>query len=156
MPVILESHWLHKGCIVLKFQGVDSITAAEALRGMDVVIPPEQRVPLTDGAVYIDDLIGCALVDTGQPGAPVVGTIRDVEPQPQGTDLLVVVGKDASGNKTTEHLIPFAKAFLGRIDLTARRVEMALPAGLLAMNAPLSAEEKALEQEETLQEGSED
>ncbi|HEX4022803.1 MAG TPA: ribosome maturation factor RimM [Acidobacteriaceae bacterium] len=137
-PITVESHWLHKGRIVLKFKGVDSISEAEALRGLDVVIPRDERVPLTDGAVYIDDLIGCALVDTNQPGGPVVGTVRDVEPQPEAVDLLVVAGADGR-----EHLVPFAKAYLVRMDVAARRIEMAIPAGLLAVNAPLTPEEQA-------------
>ena len=29
----VQSHWMHKGCVVLKFAGIDSMTAAEALRG---------------------------------------------------------------------------------------------------------------------------
>lgn len=140
-PVVLEGHWLHKGRVVLKFQGTNSITEAEALRGLDLAVPQEARVPLADGAVYIDDLIGCSLVDTNQAGGPVVGTVRDAVAQPQATDLLVVAGADGA-----EHLVPFAKAYLVRMDLTARRVEMALPAGLLGINAPIGAEAPAPQQ----------
>jgi len=136
-PMTVEQHWLHKGRVVLKFQGIDSITDAETLRGLDVVIRREERQPLPDGSLYIDDLIGCALVDTQQPDAPVVGVIRDVLPQPETADLLVVAGKGGQ-----EYLIPFAKAYLVRIDLTARRMEMNLPPGLLAVNAPLTPEEQ--------------
>ena len=136
-PMTIQSHWLHKQRVVLKFAGVDSITDAETLRGFDVVVPRQERVPLTDGAVYIDDLIGCSLVDTNQPHAPVVGTIRDVEPQSRGVDLLVVQGVDGG-----EHLIPFAKAYRVGVDVAARRVEMAIPRGLLTVNGPLSAEEQ--------------
>ncbi len=137
-PMTVEQHWLHKGRVVLKFQGIDSISDAETLRGLDVVIRREERQPLPDGSLYIDDLIGCALADTQQPGAPVVGVIRDVLPQPETADLLVVVGKGGQ-----EYLIPFAKAYLVGIDLTARRMEMNLPPGLLAVNAPLTPEEQA-------------
>jgi 16S rRNA processing protein RimM len=141
-PAILENHWLHKGRVVLKFQGVDSISDAEALRGLDVVIRQEERAPLTDGSVYIDDLIGCVLADTRQPGAPVVGVIRNVLPQPPETaDLLVLAGEDGR-----EHLVPFAKAYQIHVDVAAQRVEMAIPDGLLAVNAPLTAEEQAVPQ----------
>jgi 16S rRNA processing protein RimM len=43
--------------------------------------------------------------------------------------LLVVQG--ASG----EVLVPFAKSYLRSIDLAARRIEMALPEGLVELNA---------------------
>jgi 16S rRNA processing protein RimM len=35
-----------------------------------------------------------------------------------------------------EVLVPFAKSFLRKIDLAAKRVEMALPEGLVELNAP--------------------
>jgi 16S rRNA processing protein RimM len=44
--------------------------------------------------------------------------------------LLVVNG--AAG----EVLVPFAKSYLRSIDLKARRVEMALPEGLIDLNLP--------------------
>jgi 16S rRNA processing protein RimM len=46
------------------------------------------------------------------------------------TALLVVHG--AAG----EVLVPFAKSYLHGINLKARRVEMALPEGLVDLNAP--------------------
>src|SRR5580704_3516885 len=54
--VHLTNHWLHKGGIVLHFQGVDSISAAEALAGLYVAIPRAERTPLADGETYISDL----------------------------------------------------------------------------------------------------
>ena len=42
----VESHWLHKGRVVLKFSQVDSMAEAEKLRGWEVVIPREERMPL--------------------------------------------------------------------------------------------------------------
>ena len=45
------SHWLHKGRVVLKFAQVDSMAEAENLRGFDLVIPREERMPLTGDAV---------------------------------------------------------------------------------------------------------
>jgi 16S rRNA processing protein RimM len=35
-----------------------------------------------------------------------------------------------------EVLIPFAKSFLRNIDLKAKRIEMALPKGLVELNVP--------------------
>ena len=35
----LENHWLHKGRVVLKFAGINSISQAEALSGLLVQIP---------------------------------------------------------------------------------------------------------------------
>jgi 16S rRNA processing protein RimM len=59
-----------------------------------------------------------------------VGEIENVDRTAGAVALLVVSGA------TGEVLIPFAKSFLKKIDLKAKRVEMALPAGLVELNAP--------------------
>jgi 16S rRNA processing protein RimM len=128
--VELKNHWLHKGGIVLHFAGVDSITGAEQLAGMVVAVPRSERVPLSEDEIYISDLIGCTLVDVAHTDAPVVvGQIEDVERAAGTAPMLIVLG--ASG----EVLIPFAKIYLRKVDLDARRVEMALPEGLTDLNA---------------------
>ena len=143
-PVILEQSWLHKGKVVLKFARVDSISAAETLRGAEVVVPAAERVTLGPDAVYISDLLGCQVVDVHQPEHPILGTIRDVLQQQETADLLVVKAADGS-----EYSIPFAKAYLVRMDLAERRLEMDLPPGLLDVNAPLSEEERQTRQAES-------
>lgn len=135
--IAIENAWLHKGRVVLKFSGVDSISDAEALRGAELVIPSAERVALDEDAAYIDDLAGCNLIDMSQPGHPSVGVVRDVIRQEGATDLLVVIAPDG-----TEHWIPFARAYLACIDMAARRLEMHLPPGLLEINAPLSDAER--------------
>jgi 16S rRNA processing protein RimM len=129
----LERHWLHKGRIVLKFTGVDSINDAEALRDLLVAIPASERAPLTGDAVYISDLIGCEVVDLAAASTP-VGRIADVDRE---AGLLIV--RPARGE---EVLIPFAKAYLVAVDVAAKRIEMSLPGGLLDINAPITEEER--------------
>jgi 16S rRNA processing protein RimM len=123
----LVSHWLHKGRVVLKFAGVDTITDAHKLRGLDVVIPLDERVPLEGDAVYVSDLLGAKVIDVRGGGAVHAGEIIDVEPEGSGPAMLVI--RDPSGE---ELLIPFVRAYLRRIDLEAKLLEMDLPAGLLA------------------------
>jgi 16S rRNA processing protein RimM len=126
----LAAHWLHKGGVVLHFAGIDSISAAEALTGCIVAVPRAERVALAENEVYISDLIGCTLVDVAGPQPAAVGLIEDVDRGAGPVALLIVRG--AAG----EILIPFAKSYLKKIDWEARRVEMALPEGLIDLNAP--------------------
>lgn len=128
--VELVAHWLHKGGIVLHFAGVDSISAAETLKGLIVAIPLAERAALGEDEVYTGDLIGCALIDVAGTEPGTVGEIEQVDRTAGPVALLVVQG--AAG----EVLIPFAKSYLRKIDLEARRVEMALPEGLVDLNAP--------------------
>jgi 16S rRNA processing protein RimM len=126
----LTNHWPHKGGMVLHFAGVDSISAAELLAGRIVAIPLAERAPLEDDEVYIADLIGCTLVDVAGPEPVLVGQIDSVDRTAGPVALLVVEG--TSG----EVLVPFAKSYLRNLDLAAKRVEMALPEGLVNLNAP--------------------
>ena len=130
--VTLERHWLHKGRIVLKFAGVDSISDAEALRGLLVAVPASERAELTDGSVYIGDLIGCEVVDLN--AAKPVGVVAGVDRE---AGLLQV--KTPGGE---EALVPFAKEYLVRMDVAGKRIEMRLPEGLLNINAPMTDEER--------------
>jgi 16S rRNA processing protein RimM len=126
----LKHHWLHKGGVVLHFAGVDSISDAETLAGQIVAIPREERAPLAEDEIYIGDLIGCILVDVARAERVVeVGAIEDVARDAGPVPLLMVQGR------TGEVLIPFAKSYLRKVDLAARRVEMALPEGLPDLNA---------------------
>ena len=129
--VELQAHWLHKGGIVLHFVQSSSISDAEALAGLIVAIPLEQRTPLVGDEVYIADLIGCALFDVAGASPVEVGRIEEVDRTAGPVALLVV---RPFGSKD-EILIPFAKSYLRRIDLAARRLEMALPEGLVDLNS---------------------
>jgi 16S rRNA processing protein RimM len=131
--VALERHWLHKGRVVLKFSGIDSINDADLLRRLLVAIPADERTPLSDGAVYISDLIGCEVVDVSHVQVS-VGKITDVDRE---SALLVV--QPPHGEQV---LIPFAKAYLANVDLKRKRIEMRLPEGLLDINSSLSEEER--------------
>jgi 16S rRNA processing protein RimM len=139
ISVHLTNHWLHKGGIVLHFEGIDSISAAESLKGLYAAIPSADRAPLGEGEAYIGDLVGCTLVDGAQPEPREVGPIEDVDRSAGPVALLVVHGPNG------EILIPFAKDYLRRIDLESRRVEMALPEGLVDLNADMSADPHAPE-----------
>ena len=130
--VELEAHWLHKGGIVLHFAQSNSISDAEALAGLIVVIPLAERAPLSDDEVYIADLIGCTLFDVAGPAPVEVGRIGNVDRNAGPVALLIVL----SAGSEDEILIPFAKSYLRRIDLAAKRVEMALPDGLEDLNSP--------------------
>ena len=126
----VDSHWLHKGRVVLKFCQVDSITDAEKLRGFDVVVPREERIPLEGDAVYVSDLLGMRVIDVSGGGAVDAGEITDVEPEGAGPAMLAV--RSPAGE---EVLIPFVRAYLKKMDIEGRRLEMDLPRGLLDLQA---------------------
>ncbi len=119
----VEQFRLHQGRIVLHFAECTSMNEAEALRGVELVVPWEQRTPLPDDELYIAELAGCTLIDSRQQKP--VGTIVDVDRELSNTLLLVVKHKEG------ELLVPFVKAYAPRWNLQARTVHMHLPEGLL-------------------------
>ena len=127
----IESCWPHKGLIVLKFLGVDSISDAEKLLRTELQIAREERAELEPGATYISDLVGSVVWD----GDRRVGILSDVQFGAGEAPLLIVKGEK-------EYEIPFAQAFLKSVDAGRKEIRMQLPEGLLEVNAPLTNEEK--------------
>jgi 16S rRNA processing protein RimM len=131
----IEDLWPHKGLLVLKFAGIDSISGAEMLLGAELQVPRSERAALEPGWTYVSDLAGCKLFDHGRE----IGTIVDIQFGAGEAPLLMVIGSNDSGKKFE---IPFAEAYLESVDLSRKEVRMNLPQGLLEVNAPVTAEEK--------------
>ena len=158
------SFWLpvgrNQGRIVLHFAGVESIEAAEALAGLDVLIPQSERPPLEDDATYISDLLGCTVYavqpESSQPNPRFVGSLDQAgDSADPGTVNAVGVITDVQFPTTPdgarrldeaapllavtlpdgqEALIPFVKAFLVRLDIPSKTMLLRLPEGLLEIN----------------------
>jgi 16S rRNA processing protein RimM len=137
----LEDLWPHKGLLVLKFAGVDSISDAEKLVGAELQLPQSQRAQLEPGWTYVSDLVGCTLFDHGHE----IGRIEDVQ-FGAGEAPLLAVSRGQECPRHTSFEIPFAEAYLECVDLQRREVRMNLPEGMLEINAPMTAEEKREQQ----------
>jgi 16S rRNA processing protein RimM len=123
-PMEIERTWIHGDELIIKFHGVDTISDAEKLAGAEVAIPFEQRAALSDDEVYLDDLIGCEVLDaTGRS----LGIVTDYQ-EAGGAPLLTV--KTHVG----ELLIPFAKSICTRIDPANKQIVINPPDGLLDLN----------------------
>ena len=119
--LILESYWFHKSRIILKFQGISSISDAEALRDYELLVPREEAFSLPRGAYYQFDLLGCAVKD---PRGLCYGEVKGVVAQGSGYLLEVE-------SSQREILIPFAEEWLVRIDVEAKEIVLNLPEGLV-------------------------
>lgn len=136
-PVAVTSSWLpvgkNKGRVVLHFAGTDTISDAEALVGLDVIVPREQRISLDGESVYVSDLVDCVLYDNDAKVGRVTGVEFPAAPDGSRLDdaapLLEIESVDGG-----EILVPFAKTFLKTIDLEEKRIEMNLPTGLVDIN----------------------
>lgn len=126
-PVLLESVRWRQDRLVLKFAGIESISDAEAVRGTAVCVPLAERGELPPGEYYLDDLVGCEVVErtTGQS----LGRVSRWT-ECGGPPLLVVEGPEA------ELLIPFAASICVAIEPDRGRIVVDPPEGLKELNRP--------------------
>jgi len=123
-PLVIISARFQRGRAVVGFDGVGTMTEAEALAGLELRIPPAELAPLPDGVYYHHDLVGCR-VETVAGDA--VGEVIKVDGS-GATSRLVV--RTAAG----EDLIPMVDEMCRSIDLAAKRIVIAAPDGLLGLN----------------------
>ena len=121
VPVEITAAWQHKGDWVLKFQGIDSIDAAQRFRRADLWVPLVSRGALGEGEFFQSDLIGCQVVE--QATGERVGVVEGWQ-QYGGPPLMEV----RHGGR--EVLIPFVSSAC-EVDVAAGTIRVNLPAGLL-------------------------
>ncbi len=126
--VNLERGWPHKGRIILKFAGIDSIEGAARLRGLQVFIPWAQRAPLPPHHYYLCELHGCRVIWERQ--GREIGTVTEIE-STGGVDVLHVTPPDGKN----EVLIPLAQEICTRIDLASRTIVIDPPEDLVDLNS---------------------
>jgi 16S rRNA processing protein RimM len=109
---------------ILKLKGVDSLSQADSLAHLDVMIPESALASLEEGRFYIFELVGCRVISvTGEE----IGTVADVVLLGENSLLSV----DRCGK---EALIPFIESFCKEVNLAAKEIRVDLPAGLLDLN----------------------
>ena len=122
LELMVASATWHSGRLLVTFEGYEDRTAVEQLRNALVSVdrPADER-PEDPEEFYDSDLEGCEVVVDGA----VIGVVREVSHLP-GQDLLVVATPDER-----EVLIPLVSAFVPQIDVSAKRIIITPPEGLL-------------------------
>lgn len=120
----LESHWFQKDRVILKFETVDSIEAAENLINCEICIPESEAVELEEDEFFDWELVGCQ-VETLE--GEKIGTVREVM-RTGGTENLVV---DSAKDEKKDFLIPFASEICVDVDIKHKLIRVDLPEGLL-------------------------
>jgi len=121
-PLTVAAVHPRSGGLVLAFEGVGSREAAEALRGILLVVDSEELPPIEEPDEWYDhQLVGLAAVD---PAGAALGEVAEVVHAP-ASDLLVV--RDGDGR---EHLVPFVRELVPAVDVPGGRVVIDPPEGL--------------------------
>jgi 16S rRNA processing protein RimM len=119
--VTITSVKFHQGRPIVGFEGVDTMEAAEALRGAELLIPEADLPPLPEATYYRHDLVGCEVTDTkGQP----IGRVTSVD-GPLERSRLVIAGPRG------EVMVPMVDGICVRVDPAAKTIVVDPPKGLL-------------------------
>lgn len=118
---IVTSVRVHKGLWLLRLGGCDSRERADELRGQYLFLPEQDRQSLPPNYFYEHELVGlaCELAD----GSP-AGTVLRLEKGDVGAWLVVAV-------EGREVLVPFVSPIVLRVDLSAGKVVLDPPEGLI-------------------------
>lgn len=130
--ISVRSCRIHLGQAIFHFEGIQTISEAETLRGLEVRVPLEERARLGSDRYYITDLVGCQIWEDGANAH--LGVVQDVQragdEQSTIPEAWVLVINTPAG----ELLIPLAAEICTRVDIQARRIEVRLPEGLRELN----------------------
>jgi len=110
----------HKGCLLLKLEGVDDMDAALAFKGKKAAIR-RADVSLPEGEYFDEELVGLTARDaeTGEE----LGKVEEVLTYPAHKIYAVRGGKD-------EYLIPAVPAFIAGIDVPGGTLDVHMMEGL--------------------------
>jgi 16S rRNA processing protein RimM len=109
---------------VIGFDGVTTVEDAEPFSGQELRVPESELMPLEPGTYYHHQLVGCTVATVA---GDTVGEVVRVEGGAAGS-LLVIVGERG------EVLVPLTTGICVDVDVTARRITVAPPDGLLELN----------------------
>ena len=122
LQLAVEDHWFHKGRVILKFEGYDTMTTAEQLVGGRLVVAERDRAILDQDEFFEYEIVGAEVFTTDGVSLGRVARLM----RTGGTDVLVI----ESGMKR-ELLIPFADDICTEVDVDNRRITVNPPEGLL-------------------------
>lgn len=123
-PLTVVKARTHHGRWMVAFEGVSSREAAEALRGVELVIDAANSEE--PDAWYSHELVGLTVeLTTGE----AVGVVVGLENAP-AQDLLMI--KETNGARTA---VPFVSAIVPIVDVAGGRVVIDPPGGLLAADS---------------------
>jgi 16S rRNA processing protein RimM len=123
-PWRLLGHRYNKELVLLRLEGCEDRTAAEALRGSLVQIPLDEAIALEEGEYFEHQILGLeAWSSSGERLGSVVEIIYT-----GANDVYVI--RDSSGTRD-EILVPAISGVVLQIDLAAGRLVVDLPEGLV-------------------------
>lgn len=121
IPVTLESYWLQKGTVIIKFAEFNSPDEVERYRRYYLSVPESECKRLAADEYFWHDLIGSRVLDQEN---GYIGTVSDIH-ETGAHDILVVLHGDQ------EILIPFVEVFITSVDIADKVIIISSIPGLI-------------------------
>lgn len=125
VSVVPVRQTLHKGQVLLRLRGYETLDAVEKFRGATLLLNPEQLPPLDKDEFYWHQLEGALVVDEKRGELGRLSSMFTTAAH----DTWVVKGRAG------EVMIPVVAAFVVAVDLNNKRVDVDLPDGLIGLDA---------------------
>jgi|SRR5690625_3555663 len=122
IQLAIESHRIHKGFDLLKFQNCDNINDIEYLKGVYLKIEENQLTELGENEYYYHEIIGCNVFTLSDKK---IGTVKEIL-SPGANDVWVV--KQPNGK---EVLIPYIEDVVKEIHIEKHKIIIEPMEGLL-------------------------
>ena len=117
--VIVKTMRYHKGFVLVSFKGLEDINLVEKYKGCDIYISRDHIQALPLGEYYFFELKGCDVYENNAK----IGEVSDVE---EGYQTILRI---ATSEK--EVLVPYVPAFIKKVDIASRRIDVSLIEGFL-------------------------
>ena len=111
----IEQCRVQKTCNLVKLSGIDTMEAAQAMRGKEIML---YREDIDDEVIFAAELIGMEVYSDGE----LIGKIKEVLDYP-GNSVYVVRGEH-------EYMIPAVKAFILDTNVEANTMQVKLIEGM--------------------------
>ncbi len=119
----IERVWYHKQFVILKFKGIDDMTAAETLKTSVLKIDEKDAIPLSEGEYFLRDLYGMKVFsDQGEEVGEIIEVILS-----KANDVYVV---EDEKSKSGRLLIPATKEFVLSVDVAENKMTVHIMEGL--------------------------
>ena len=114
--------YLGKGTLFLNAEGIDSMDAAQLLKGSLITVAKEDRVELSENEFWIDDLKGMKALDfeTGEE----LGTLEEIL-ETGSNDVYLI--RTAEGSLKP---VPAIQSAVRKVDMASETIYLTVPEGL--------------------------
>ena len=113
----------HKNMVLIKFEGIDTVEQARELIGK-VINLDRDEIELEEGTYFIEDLIGCAVIDDETDKT--VGVVKAVD-NFGASDVYTIESADGK-----EYMFPAVDEFLVNTDIDKKEIRIKVIEGMFS------------------------